>query len=86
MKVLPALGDAAPSGAILAVYVPLAVKEMLLESDPETFFTTPHFDGYPAVLLRLRKIGVRDLRRLLEESWRERAPKRVREQVRAKPR
>jgi hypothetical protein len=72
---LAALGKAAPKGSILAVHVPLDVKEMLLESEPATFFTTPHFDGYPAILLRLGKIRVRALRGLLEQSWRERAPK-----------
>jgi hypothetical protein len=74
---LEALGAAAPRGAILAVHVPLEVKEMLLESAPATFFTTPHFDGYPAILLRLGKIGVAALRELLERSWRERAPRRL---------
>jgi hypothetical protein len=74
---LEALGDAAPRGAILAVHVPLEVKEMLLESEPAVYFTTPHFNGYPAILLRLGKIRVPALRGLLETSWRERAPKRL---------
>ena len=74
---LAALGDEAPKGAILAVHVPLDVKEMLLQSAPATFFTTPHFNGYPAILLRLGKIKTRELRTLLEDSWRERAPKRL---------
>ena len=74
---LEALGDAAPRGAILAVHLPLDVKAMLLDSEPATFFTTPHFDGYPAILLRLGKIGGRALRGLLEQSWRERAPRRL---------
>jgi hypothetical protein len=50
---------------------------MLLQSAPATFFTTPHFNGYPAILLRLGKIKTRELRTLLEDSWRERAPKRL---------
>ena len=74
---LDALGDAAPKGAILAVHVPLDVKEMLLGSSPSVYFTTPHFNGYPAILLRLGKIRVSELRGLLEESWRERAPKKL---------
>jgi hypothetical protein len=41
------------------------------------FFTTPHFDGYPAVLVRLDVIGVDDLRELIVEAWLARAPKRL---------
>jgi hypothetical protein len=73
-----ALGDAAPDGPILCVWVPdLTMKEALLAEDPAVYFTTPHFNGYPAVLVRLGEIGVAQLRDLLEESWLGRAPKRV---------
>jgi hypothetical protein len=41
------------------------------------YFTTPHFNGYPAVLVRLGEIEVAQLRDLLEESWLGRAPKRL---------
>jgi hypothetical protein len=41
------------------------------------FFTTPHFDGYPAVLVRLGRISVLDLRELVTEAWLARAPKRL---------
>jgi hypothetical protein len=52
-----ALGDSAPSGAILGVRTPdLIAKEALITSDPEIYFTTPHFNGYPAVLVRLERI------------------------------
>ena len=74
---LEALGDAAPKGAILGVYVPLDVKEMLLGSSPSIYFTTPHFNGYPAILVRLGKIRVGELRSLLEESWCARAPRKL---------
>ena len=72
-----ALGESAPSGAILAVYAPLAVKEMLLASRPKIYFTTPHFDGWPAILIRLPAIRVSELRELLRRSWFERAPKKL---------
>jgi hypothetical protein len=73
-----ALGDAAPDGPILGVRVEhLGAKEALLSSEPEVFFTTPHFDGYPAVLVRLERIGVEDLEELIVEAWLERAPKRL---------
>ena len=58
----------------------LDVKEMTLHDDRGIFFTTPHWNGYPAVLIRirdlkhLRKAEVRDL---VEEAWLSRAPKRV---------
>jgi hypothetical protein len=45
--------------------------------DPRTFFTTSHYDGYPAVLVHLRKVGMQLLRRLLTDAWRHRAPKRA---------
>jgi len=52
-----ALGDSAPSGEILGVRTPdLIAKEALITSDPEIYFTTPHFNGYPAVLVRLERI------------------------------
>ena len=52
-------------------------KEALLRGDPETFFTTPHYDGYPYVLVRLERIGTGPLGELIEDAWRCMAPKRV---------
>jgi hypothetical protein len=75
---LDALGDAAPAGPILGARVEhLVAKEALLADDPEVYFTTPHFDGYPAVLVRLEPIGLEDLRELIVEAWLARAPKRL---------
>jgi hypothetical protein len=75
---LDALGAAAPDGPILAARVPhLVAKEALLTDDPEVYFTTPHFDGYPMVLVRLERIGPDELEELLVEAWLDRAPKRV---------
>jgi hypothetical protein len=75
---LEALGAAAPAGPILGVRTEhLVAKEAILQSDPEVFFTTPHFDGYPAVLARLDRIGVDDLREVIVEAWLARAPKRL---------
>ncbi len=73
-----ALGDDVPDGSILAVWVDdLGVKEALLSDDPEVFFTTPHFDGYAIVLIRLEEIPVPELEELIIEAWLDRAPKRV---------
>ncbi len=75
---LAALGDSAPQGPILGVYTgDLELKDILLVSEPELFFTTPHFDGYPAILVRLQKIGARKLKEIIVEAWLARAPKRV---------
>ena len=55
-----ALGDAAPEGPIMAARVEHEIaKQALLADDPEVFFTTPHFDGYPIVLVRLDRISAR---------------------------
>ncbi|MEH0827096.1 MULTISPECIES: MmcQ/YjbR family DNA-binding protein [Micromonospora] len=75
---LDALGDAAPDGPILGVRVPdLGAKEALIADDPAVYFTTPHFDGYPAVLVRLDRIAVDELTELITEAWYARAPKRL---------
>jgi hypothetical protein len=75
-----ALGEAAPDGPILGARVEhLVAKEALLADDPAVFFTTPHFDGYPAVLVRLERIGLDDLREVIVEAWLARAPKRLAE-------
>ena len=55
----------------------LGTKEALLGNDPNVFFTTPHFDGYPAILVRLEKIALEELEELVVEAWLARAPKRL---------
>jgi hypothetical protein len=73
-----ALGDAAPDGPILGARVEhLMAKEALLADDPDVYFTTPHFDGYPAILVRLDNISLADLQELIVEAWLVRAPKRL---------
>jgi hypothetical protein len=75
---IEALGAAAPDGPILGARVEhLVAKEALLADDPSVYFTTPHFDGYPAVLVRLEAIGLEDLEELVVEAWLARAPKRL---------
>jgi hypothetical protein len=75
---LEALGDDAPDGPVLGARVEhLGAKEALLADDPDVFFTTPHFDGYPAVLVRLDRIAPEDLNELIVEAWLVRAPKRL---------
>ena len=75
---LRALGDDAPEGPILGARVEhLIAKEALLADDPEVFFTTPHFDGYPAILVCLDRITLEDLREVVVEAWLARAPRRL---------
>jgi hypothetical protein len=52
-------------------------KDFLLRADPAKFFTTPHYDGHPSVLVRLAAVGRDELAELLTDSWRVRAPKRL---------
>lgn len=50
-------------------------KAALLGADPDKFFTEPHYNGYPAVLVRLAAVTVEDLKALIPEAWRCLAPK-----------
>jgi hypothetical protein len=50
-------------------------KESLLNLDPQVFFTEPHYDGYPAVLVRLPAIDLELLEVVLTDAWRSRAPR-----------
>ncbi len=73
---LAALGPAAPDGPILGARVEHeGAKRALIEDDPDTFFTTPHFDGYPAILARLDRLTPEALEELVVEAWLNRAPK-----------
>lgn len=75
---IQALCDDAPDGPILGARVEhLGAKEALLANDEGVFFTTPHFDGYPAILVRLDRIAGDDLREVIVEAWLARAPKRL---------
>jgi hypothetical protein len=77
---LRALGDKAPEGPILGARVEHRIaKEALLADDAEVFFTTPHFDGYPAILVRLERISLELLEEVIVEAWLARAPTRLAE-------
>jgi hypothetical protein len=75
---LKALGDDAPDGPILGARVEhLVAKEALLAAPAGVFFTTPHFDGYPAVLVLLEEIDLEGLDEVIVEAWLCRARKRL---------
>jgi hypothetical protein len=64
-------------GGLVVFVADLAEKEMLLASDPGKFFTTPHYDGYAYILVRLARVDPAQLLELLEDAWRISAPKRL---------
>jgi hypothetical protein len=77
-EALAALGVQPPQGDILGVRVAdEGVKFALIAEEPDVYFTTPHFDGYPAVLARLEALDERGLRELVVEAWLTQAPKRL---------
>ena len=77
-KDLEALGDAAPEGPILGASVEhLVAKEALLADASGVFFTTPHFDGYAAILVPLDRIEPEALEEVVTEAWLARAPPRL---------
>jgi hypothetical protein len=64
-------------GKSLVVKVGFDEREMLMAADPESFYITEHYRGYPAMLVGLASVPVETLRRLLEQSWREIASKKA---------
>jgi hypothetical protein len=77
-KDLAELGDAAPTGPVLAARVPdEGAKLALIAEEPEVYFTTAHFTGYPAVLCRLDRLGTEELEELVGEAWACRAPRKL---------
>ena len=77
-EALAARGIEPPEGDILGAWVAdEGVKFALIADEPDVYFTTPHFDGYPAVLLKLAEIDEVGLRELIVEAWLTQAPKRL---------
>lgn len=70
-----AKGPRVPRLDVLAVRCPAEEKEAILESDPDVFFTEPHYRGFPAVIVRLDRIAEADLQALLTAAWRCQAPR-----------
>src|SRR3954462_6167091 len=65
-----------PDALVLRV-ADLGEREALLQGQPDAFFSTPHYDGHPYVLVRLDAVDPVELAELIEDAWRLRAPKRV---------
>jgi hypothetical protein len=62
---------------VIVVMVAEEEKEILLRASPDVFFQTPHYEGYPAMLVRLSVMGEDELSEVLVEAWRRKAPKRL---------
>jgi hypothetical protein len=62
---------------VIVVLIDLDEKDALLKAEPDAFFTTPHYDGYPAMLVRLSAIEADELWEVLVDSWRRVAPERL---------
>ncbi len=65
-----------PDALVLRV-IDIGERKALMQDQPDVFFSTPHYDGYPYVLVRLDRVERAELAELLEDAWRLRAPKRV---------
>jgi hypothetical protein len=64
-------------GATLAIRIDFDTREALMQANPEAFFITEHYRGYPAMCVRLAAVRRAELESLLEQSWRQVAPKRL---------
>ncbi|HET9780102.1 MAG TPA: MmcQ/YjbR family DNA-binding protein [Propionibacteriaceae bacterium] len=67
-------------GSLVVFVSDLGEKEALLTSNPDAFFTTPHYDGWPIVLVNLDVVDHDELRELITDSWLIKAPPRLRRQ------
>jgi hypothetical protein len=65
-------------GETLVVRVEMDARDMIVSSEPETFFVTDHYAGHPWVLVHLARVERAALGALLEEAWRTHAPRRLR--------
>ena len=75
---LEELGDAAPAGEIIgASTIDVGEKLGLIDENPHAFFTTSHFDGFPAILIALDRVDPGRLREVVTDAWLARAPKRL---------
>jgi hypothetical protein len=64
-------------GGGLAVRVDRDEKQLILDANPEVYFSSPHYQGYPGVQIRLELIDREELRERLEDAWLVQAPKRL---------
>jgi hypothetical protein len=68
-------------GETLAIRMEFGDREFHLQTNPEVFYITDHYAGYPMILVRLAKVDREELRELVHGAWRMIAPKRLRDQA-----
>ena len=68
----------------LVVMVDVLEREALMQEDPETFYITPHYEDWPAMLVNLERIAPQELRERLTEAWCRKAPKRLLQEFEAR--
>lgn len=78
--------DGVDDSEVLVVFCDLAWKDTLIDNAGGVLFSTPHYDGYPAMLIRLADVTHDDLAAYLEDSYLQRAPVALRRQVERDPR
>ena len=78
-------GPRQPRLDVLAVRCAAEEKEDLLASGPGKFFTTDHYRGFPAILVRLAAVDENELRALLTAAWRCQAPRSLARRLEASP-
>jgi hypothetical protein len=67
-----------PNVGVVAIRVAnLQEKDALIAADPAKFFTEPHYNHFPAVLVRLAEVGTDELEELITDAWRHMAPRRL---------
>lgn len=68
-RVVPKKPRVANSGVLAVRVANLAQRDILISAEPAKFFTEPHYNGFPAVLVRLAEVKVPELRELIGEAW-----------------
>lgn len=75
-----------PNHAVLAIRVAnVGQRNVMIAAEPKKFFTEPHYEGFPAVLVRIAEVTVGEMRMLLEEGWRCMAPPELQARTAAPP-
>jgi len=64
-------------GGGLGIRVDRDEKLLILDANPDAYFSSPHYDGWPGVQIRLEQIDREELRERLEDAWLIQAPKRL---------
>ena len=81
-RVAPKKPRVANPGVVAVRVASVAQRDLMIAAEPAKFFTEPHYEGFPAVLVRLDAVSVADLEVLIPEGWRCQAPRALRDGAR----